>query len=791
MSEIAYNQIFILLFQCLIIATLILSLFRLRSIFGLSLLFTALGVFQFMQVFLHNSLYFQITPGILVSPGTVVFSGSLFAILLIYIREDALEARKVIYAILFANFILTFMQILISWKIEGEGILNVYNLPKEFFTQQTRVIIIGTLALFLDAFIVILIYETISRYVSSLFLRIFFSMAIVLSIDSLIFNFGVSYGTGQILNNLISHLTSKIPLAFFYSMLFTFYLVFLDKRTIKSESKSNAFNDIFSFLTYRQKYELVFTEKETQKKELQVSQDRLKTMFDEAPLGIGLINSLTGDIIEANKQYCKIVGLTSEEIKSIDWMQITHPDDVQEDLDNMALLNAGKIAGFDMKKRYIRPNGSIVWINMIIAPIPVEDKTKPLHLCMIEDITEQRRIVVAEKESRERFYSLFEYAPDGIFISTPEGNYIEVNQTGIKLLGYSKEELIGMHISSIVDKAEIPRVKPELEEVKADHSYNREWKFIRKDKSTFIGEVYSTILPDGNLLGILRDITNRKKAEEELKKYRENLEELVKKRTEALSNSQNALLNLVDDLNIQSKKLEISNKQLSEINEELETFTYSVSHDLKAPLRGIDGYSQLLIENYKETLNPEAQKFLMNIRHGTEQMNVLIEDLLAYSRMERRDFQMVSIYLNPLVDNILHQFSKIISENKIQIDISFPEEFMLIADKEGLQLALRNLIDNAIKFSKTSKKTIIEIGGEENESFWHIFVKDNGIGFDMKYHDRIFKIFQRLHLTEEYEGTGIGLAMVHKAMHRMNGKVWAESKLKEGTCFHLEINKTK
>lgn len=291
-------------------------------------------------------------------------------------------------------------------------------------------------------------------------------------------------------------------------------------------------------------------------------------------------------------------------------------------------------------------------------------------------------------------------------------------------------------------------------------------------------------------LCMIEDITEQKEKEEELNQYRFHLENIVKERTKALENSEDALLNLVDDLNIQSQKLEITNKQLAQINNELETFTYSVSHDLKAPLRGIDGYSQLLLENYKETLNPEAQKFLMNIRQGTEQMNVLIEDLLAYSRMERRDFQMTSIYLNPIVDDVLHQFSKVIAENKIQIEISIPEEFMLIADKEGLQLVLRNLIDNAIKFSKTDKKSEIEIGGDENESFWHIFVKDNGIGFDMKYHDRIFKIFQRLHLAEEYEGTGIGLAMVQKAMHRMNGRVWAESKLNKGTCFHLEINKT-
>jgi PAS domain S-box-containing protein len=795
MNGIAYNQILILLFQCLIVATLILSLFRLRSVFGLSLLFTALGVFQFMQVFIYNTIYFEITSDILISPGTIVFSGSIFAILLIYIREDALEARKIIYAILAANLVLSFMQFVISLGIESDAVLNVYNLPKKFFTQDIRAIIVGTIALILDAFIVIFIYETISRYVSSLFFRIFFSMTIVLSIDSLIFNLGILYGTDQFLNRLISHLTAKISSAFVYSILFTIYLTYFDKKSIKSDSQSHAFNDIFSVLTYRQKYEQVSTEKKQQdeqfkekeiqfqtifekarnviyvistegkftsinpafeeltgwsvnewidqpftklvhpddlhlamqsfkrileekevkpyelrilcksgdyvtgeftpallkskntnigilgiamditdrkkaKESLKKSEKRFKTIFEEAPLGIALVESFTGRFHEVNPFFTKIMGRSKEEIENIDWMSLTHPDDIQEDIDKMAKMNAGTIPGFNMKKRYFLPDGSIIWINMTITPFPSEDKTKPLHLSMIEDITEQ------------------------------------------------------------------------------------------------------------------------KEKEEELKQYHFNLENIVKERTQSLENSEDALLNLVDDMNIQSKKLEITNKQLSEINEELETFTYSVSHDLKAPLRGIDGYSQLLIENYKQNLDPEAQEFLMNIRNGTMQMNILIEDLLAYSRMERRDFQMTSINLNSIVDQILPSFLKIVNENNIQIDISIPEEFTLTADKEGLQLVLRNLIDNAIKFSKTDKNSIIEIGGDENNSFWHIFVKDNGIGFDMKYHDRIFKIFQRLHLAEEYEGTGIGLAMVQKAMRRMNGRVWAESKLNEGTCFHLEINKT-
>ena len=285
------------------------------------------------------------------------------------------------------------------------------------------------------------------------------------------------------------------------------------------------------------------------------------------------------------------------------------------------------------------------------------------------------------------------------------------------------------------------------------------------------------------------NITKRKKDLVELEKHKNHLEELVKERTIELEQSQDALLNIVDDLNIKTVQLESSNKKLADINTEMETFTYSVSHDLKAPLRGIDGYSKLLLDLYKKDLNEEAQEFLMNVRSGTEQMNTLINDLLAYSRLERQDFKFKKIILKPLILDLLLPISNEIDKNKIRITTNIPEGFSLIADNDGLKLALRNLLDNAIKFTSEQDSPHIEVVSSENSTHWRIFVKDNGVGFDMKYHDRIFKIFQRLHLTEEFEGTGIGLAMVEKAVHRMNGTIWAESKPNEGASFYIEIKK--
>jgi len=271
--------------------------------------------------------------------------------------------------------------------------------------------------------------------------------------------------------------------------------------------------------------------------------------------------------------------------------------------------------------------------------------------------------------------------------------------------------------------------------------------------------LYATYLSD-DLIVTFNDITERKQAERKLTLYREHLEDLVKQRT---------------------AEIQIKNK-------ELETFTYSVSHDLQAPLRGIDGYSRLLSEDYADKLDEEGMQFLKNVRHATAQMNQLIEDLLAYSRMERRDLQSATVDLRALVDQLVAEKAHDVETGRIGISVDLPFQFMT-ADRESLRQVLGNYIDNAIKFSPKDEKGLVTVGGQEDNHSWTIWVKDNGIGFDPKYTDRIFTIFQRLHRAEDYPGTGVGLAIVQKAVARMGGRVWAESTSGQGATFFIEIPK--
>jgi hypothetical protein len=245
----------------------------------------------------------------------------------------------------------------------------------------------------------------------------------------------------------------------------------------------------------------------------------------------------------------------------------------------------------------------------------------------------------------------------------------------------------------------------------------------------------------------------------------------------------------LDQLNAElEQRVDDRTAALAAKTKELETFSYSVAHDLKAPLRGIEGYSRLLLEEHLEKLDEEGRAFLHTIRDSTGRMNQLIDDLLAYSRMERRALSVESIELRPFVETLVEERRAEMEERRINLTMKV-NGGIVEADSEGLAQALRNYLDNAIKFSGDAPEPRVEVGVEETEKSCRLWVRDNGAGFDMKYHDRIFEIFQRLHRLEDYPGTGVGLAIVRKAMERMGGRAWAESGVGQGATFYLEIAK--
>jgi len=229
--------------------------------------------------------------------------------------------------------------------------------------------------------------------------------------------------------------------------------------------------------------------------------------------------------------------------------------------------------------------------------------------------------------------------------------------------------------------------------------------------------------------------------------------------------------------------LEKSNAELASVNRELESFAYSVSHDLRAPLRNIDGFSKILMDDYAADLPEKARHYLMRVRNGTSRMSMLIDDILSFSRIGRAELNLRKMPAIAMVKNVLEHFSGEIEKRGVSVILEdLPE---INCDPVLMQSLFSNLISNALKYSRNTDSPKIIIGFDQMRKL--IYVRDNGIGFEMQYHDKIFQIFQRLHLPEEYEGTGIGLAIVRRIAERHHGRIWAESEPGKGSTFYVEL----
>lgn len=230
------------------------------------------------------------------------------------------------------------------------------------------------------------------------------------------------------------------------------------------------------------------------------------------------------------------------------------------------------------------------------------------------------------------------------------------------------------------------------------------------------------------------------------------------------------------------------NAELEAANRELEAFSYSASHDLRAPLRAIDGFSKIVVEDYQSDLPPEAQRYLQVVRANAQQMGRLIDDLLALSRLSRQPVRRRTVELRHIVEEVFNGFAPDLEDRAVDLRIgSLPP---CAADPNLLKQLYMNLLSNAVKFTRRTPVTQIEVGSFVQAGEVVYFVKDNGVGFDMRYADKLFQVFQRLHRQEEYEGTGVGLAIVHRIVHRHGGRVWAEGEIDKGAAFYFTLGGT-
>jgi|GEM_PF-384597 len=544
------------------------------------------------------------------------------------------------------------------------------------------------------------------------------------------------------------------------------------------------------------------------------AEDRFRLAVESAPNAMVMANR-QGQIVLVNSQTERLFGYTREELigQPVELLvperfRHQHP----EYRTSFSAAPQTRAMGAGRGLYGLRKDGSEVPIEIGLNPIEIEGET--LVLSSIVDITERRRAEEALRERTARLREqseLINLSQDAIIVRNTEGKIVHWNRGAVEMYGWTQEEAQGQTTHQLL-QTQAPIPAEEIEAIlRTAGRWEGELKHTRCDGSQIIVESRHVLIrarqgAAAAILEINRDITERRRAQEEINKLNTELEQRVVERT----------------------------AQLEAANKELESFSYSVSHDLRAPLRAIDGFSRILLEDFAVQLSEEAQDYLQSVRSNTQQMGHLVDDLLNFSRLGRQPLKKRPVALADLVRQTLADLSG--EQAGRRVEISIGELPPCQADPVLLKQVFVNLLANALKFTSHRETAVIEIGclpmadcGQRSALNWiadssshagahqsiissgqekklqsnstHCvdrnpqsaiegcvyFVKDNGAGFEMQYAHKLFGVFQRLHRAEDYEGTGVGLAIVQRIIHRHGGRVWAEAVPNQGATFYFTL----
>jgi len=473
------------------------------------------------------------------------------------------------------------------------------------------------------------------------------------------------------------------------------------------------------------------------------------------------------DAFRGSEELHRLLGASPEGLSRFgQFVDLIHPDD--REAVRVALEDAGSRgdgALFQVSHRVVLRDGRLRHVSGrgVVSVDRAGRLTGMLGTC--QDITSLREAEDALRESEERLRRIVSEAPFPIGLYAEDGEILLVNNAWRRITGYPPEELrtIGEWAARAYgDRKELARADIESSFSLADAAREGEFAIRTKSGERRYWDFSSSPvgrLPDGRRLvtTMAMDVTERRHAEEELWAYREHLEELVRERT----------------------------VELEAANREMESFSYSVSHDLRAPLRALDGFSAILAQEYPDRLDERGRGYLDRIRAAARTMALLVDGLLSLARLNRQELSVAPVDLSALARRVGADLTALEPGRSVRLIV--PDGLTAEGDASLLHVLLENLIGNALKFTSSRPEATIELGRGKRDGESAFFVRDNGVGFDMAYASKLFLPFQRLHRANEFPGTGIGLATVHRIVARHGGRIWPEAALDAGATFYFTL----
>lgn len=498
------------------------------------------------------------------------------------------------------------------------------------------------------------------------------------------------------------------------------------------------------------------TEQRRAEEALAQSEQRYRS-FVEASAQVIWRTNARGEVDQAIPSWCAYTGQNEPAAAGLGWMHAIHPDDRQRV--SVAWEKASRNRGlYEVEYRLRRHDGQ--WRRILARGVPVLQDSGQVreYIGTCIDVTEPRQA----QETLRWQARLIDLAPAANIVRTLEGGIRFWSAGAEKLYGWTRAEAVGRTTQELL-QTEYPVDQEAVRaKLRGGGSWSGELRHRTKDGRAVVVESHwlGQFTPEGHLVELLEsnmDVTERKHTEEELRRLKDQLEVRVRERT----------------------------AELEAANKELEAFGYSVSHDLRAPLRHIDSYGKLLEKHIGAKLDEQSRRHLRIVLEAVKRMGHLLDDLLVLSRLGRASMEERPVSLRRLMDEARQELAPCMTGRSIEWRVgALPR---VLGDANLLRSALSNLLSNAIKYSRSRSPAVIEVGSRQQDGEVVCFVRDNGAGFDMKFADQLFGVFQRLHTLREFEGTGIGLASVRRVIQRHGGRTWAEGAVDQGASFYFSL----